>query len=34
MSHTGSRYDFHDKHADYARLAQSLADLLLRACRE
>jgi len=28
MSHTGSRYDFHDKHADYARLAQELAALL------
>ena len=28
MSHTGSRYDFHDKQADYARLAQELAALL------
>jgi L-methionine (R)-S-oxide reductase len=28
MSYTGSRYDFHDKHADYARLAQELAALL------
>jgi GAF domain-containing protein len=28
MSNTGSRYDFHDKHADYARLAQELAALL------
>jgi hypothetical protein len=39
MSYTGSRYDFHDKHADYARLAQELAALLSgessgRACRE
>jgi GAF domain-containing protein len=28
MSHTGSRYDFHDKRTDYARLAQELAALL------
>ncbi|HXN79356.1 MAG TPA: hypothetical protein VN869_00525, partial [Steroidobacteraceae bacterium] len=28
MSYTGNRYDFHDKHADYARLAQELAALL------
>lgn len=28
MSYSGSRYDFHDKHADYARLAQELAALL------
>src|ERR1700716_3738573 len=28
MSYVGSRYDFHDKQADYARLAQELAALL------
>src|SRR5580704_1614216 len=28
MSYTGSRYDFHDKQADYARLAQELTALL------
>src|SRR6202022_3592979 len=28
MSYSGSRYDFHDKQADYARLAQELAALL------
>src|ERR1700730_14337015 len=28
MSYTGGRYDFHDKQADYARLAQELAALL------
>jgi L-methionine (R)-S-oxide reductase len=28
MSYSASRYDFHDKHADYARLAQELAALL------
>src|ERR1700704_210216 len=28
MSYAGSRYDFHDKQADYARLAQALAALL------
>jgi putative methionine-R-sulfoxide reductase with GAF domain len=28
MSYTGGRYDFHDKQADYARLAQGLAALL------
>jgi L-methionine (R)-S-oxide reductase len=28
MSYSASRYDFHDKHADYARLAQELTALL------
>jgi len=28
MSYTGGRYDFHDKQADYARLAQELTALL------